>query len=145
MPAVLQQWIEKSEERNRRIQQLQNEVAEIMELEVMDVTYRKLVEFLADKEIEHISEMDYILRKNYEVYMSELVKGNIVFRYLRIFDKVKQEYIRKRMETPMGRMECQWTYKNAILFIPYHSDQKIVQSVERIKNGHTNKKVGGMS
>lgn len=101
MPAVLQQWIEKSEERNRRIQQLRNEVTEIMELNVMDVTYRMLVEFLADEGIEHISEMDYILRKNYEVYMSELVKGNIVSRYLRIFDKVKQEYIRKRMETPM--------------------------------------------
>lgn len=39
MPAVLQQWIEKSEERNRRIQQLRNEVTEIMELNVMDVTY----------------------------------------------------------------------------------------------------------
>lgn len=39
MPAVLQQWIEKSEERNRRIQQLQNEVAEIMELEVMDMLF----------------------------------------------------------------------------------------------------------
>lgn len=36
MPAVLQQWIEKSEERNRRIQQLRNEVTEIMELNVMD-------------------------------------------------------------------------------------------------------------
>lgn len=106
MPVVLQQWIEKSEERNRRIQQLQNEVAEIMELEVMDVTYRKLVEFLADKEIEHISEMDYILRKNYEVYMSELVKGNIVFRYLRIFDKVKQEYIR-------NEWKLQWEGWNA--------------------------------
>lgn len=134
MPAVLQQWIEKSEERNRRIQQLRNEVTEIMELNVMDVTYRMLVEFLADEEIEHISEMDYILRKKYEVYMSELIKEKSVSRYLRIFDKVKQEYIRKRIETPMGRLECQWTYKNTILFIPYHSDQKIVLSVERVKN-----------
>ena len=56
MPEVLQQWIEKSEERNRRIQQLRNEVTEIMELNVMDVTYRTLVEFLADEEIEHISD-----------------------------------------------------------------------------------------
>lgn len=39
MPAVLQQWIEKSEERNRRIQQLRNEVTEIMELNVMDGDY----------------------------------------------------------------------------------------------------------
>ena len=98
------------------------------------VTYRMLVEFLADEEIEHISEMDYILRKKYEVYMSELIKEKSVSRYLRIFDKVKQEYIRKRIETPMGRLECQWTYKNTILFIPYHSDQKIVLSVERVKN-----------
>lgn len=105
MPAVLQQWIEKSEERNRRIQQLRNEVTEIMELNVMDVTYRMLVEFLADEEIEHISEMDYILRKRYEVYMSELIKEKSVSRYLRIFDKVKQEYIRKRIETPMGSEE----------------------------------------
>lgn len=134
MPAVLQQWIEKSEERNRRIQQLRNEVTEIMELNVMDVTYRMLVEFLADEGIEHISEMDYILRKRYEGYMSELIKEKSVSRYLRIFDKVKQEYIRKRIETPMGRLECQWTYKNTILFIPYHSDQKIVLSVERVKN-----------
>jgi len=96
----------------------------------MDVTYRMLVEFLADEGIEHISEMDYILRKRYEVYMSELIKEKSVSRYLRIFDKVKQEYIRKRIETPMGRLECQWTYKNTILFIPYHSDQKIVLSVE---------------
>ena len=90
MPAVLQQWIEKSEERNRRIQQLRNEVTEIMELNVMDVTYRMLVEFLADEEIEHISEMDYILRKKYEVYMSELIKEKSVSRYLRIFDKVNK-------------------------------------------------------
>ena len=41
-----------------------------------------LVEFLADEEIEHISEMDYILRKRYEVYMSELIKEKSVSRYL---------------------------------------------------------------
>ena len=133
MPAVLQQWIEKSEERNRRIQQLRNEVTEIMELNVMDVTYRMLVEFLADEEIEHISEMDYILRKRYEVYMSELIKEKSVSRYLRIFDKVKQEYIRKRIETPMGRLECQWTYKNTILFIPYHSDQKLAMEFDTVR------------
>lgn len=111
MPAVLQQWIEKSEERNRRIQQLRNEVTEIMELNVMDVTYRMLVEFLADEEIEHISEMDYILRKRSEVYMSELIKEKSVSRYLRIFDKVKQEYMwnifqmRRIAYCPMCRKE----------------------------------------
>ena len=41
-----------------------------------------LVEFMADEEIEHISEMDYILRKRYEVYMSELIKEKSVSRYL---------------------------------------------------------------
>lgn len=133
MPAVLQQWTEVQEE-NRRIKQLQDEVAEITGMEVMDVTYRKLIEFLADQEIQHISQMDYTLRRKYELYMSRVVKPNVLFRYIKVFDNVKQKYIQDRMKTLTGRQECQWKYKNEILFIPYHSDQKIVQSVENVKN-----------
>lgn len=133
MPAVLQQWTEVQEE-NRRIKQLQDEVAEITGMEVMDVTYRKLIEFLVDQEIQHISQMDYTLRRKYELYMSRVVKPNVLFRYIKVFDNVKQKYIQDRMKTLTGRQECQWKYKNEILFIPYHSDQKIVQSVENVKN-----------
>lgn len=133
MPAVLQQWTEVQEE-NRRIKQLQDEVAEITGMEVMDVTYRKLIEFLADQEIQHISQMDYTLRRKYELYMSRVVKPNVLFRYIKVFDNVKQKYIQDRMKTLTGRQECQWKYKNEILFIPYHSDQNIVQSVENVKN-----------
>lgn len=71
MPAVLQQWTEVQEE-NRRIKQLQDEVAEITGMEVMDVTYRKLIEFLADQEIQHISQMDYTLRQNMNYICPEL-------------------------------------------------------------------------
>lgn len=133
MPAVQQQWTEVQEE-NRRIQQLQDEVAEITGTEVMDVTYRKLIEFLADQEIQYISQMDYTLRRKYELYMSRVVKPNVLFRYIKVFDNIKQKYIQNRMKTLIGRQECQWKYKNEILFIPYHSDQKIVQSVENVKN-----------
>ena len=49
------------------------------------------------------------------------------------FDRIRQAYIRERMKTPAGQRECQWKYKNEILFVPYHSDPVIVKSVETVR------------
>ena len=37
------------------------------------------------------------------------------------------------MKTPAGQRECEWKYKNEILFVPYHSEQTIVKSVETVR------------
>ena len=37
------------------------------------------------------------------------------------------------MKTPAGQRECEWKYKNEILFVPYHSDPVIVKSVETVR------------
>ena len=83
--------------------------------------------------VERLSEIDYELRKKFESYITPLIKQKYLYRYTGTFDRIRQSYIRVRMKTPAGQRECEWKYKNEILFVPYHSEQTIVKSVETVR------------
>ena len=133
MPAFLQPFIEAEGERNRRIEQLRKEVREYAEEEAGSSITEQILLFLADEMVEHISEIDYELRMKFELYITPLIKQNYFYRYTGTFDRIRQAYIRERIKTPAGQRECEWKYKNEILFVPYHSDQTIVKSVETVR------------
>ena len=77
--------------------------------------------------------LGYELRKKFESYITPLIKQKYLYRYTGTFDRIRQSYIRVRMKTPAGQRECEWKYKNEILFVPYHSDPVIVKSVETVR------------
>ena len=133
MPAFLQSFIEAEEERSRRIEQLRKEVREYAEEEAGSSITEQILLFLADEMVEHLSEIDYELRKKFESYITPLIKQKYLYRYTGTFDRIRQAYIRVRMKTPAGQRECEWKYKNEILFVPYHSEQTIVKSVETVR------------
>ena len=105
----------------------------IAEEEAGSLITEQILLFLADEMVEHISEMDYELRKKFELYITPLIKQKYLYRYTGTFDRIRQAYIRERMKTPAGQRECEWKYKNEILFVPYHSDPAIVKSVETVR------------
>lgn len=129
MPAFLQSFIEAEQERSRRIEQLRKEIREFAKEEAGSSITEQILLFLADKMVEHLSEIDYELRMKFELYITPLIKRNYIYRYTGTFDRIRQAYIRERMKTPAGQRECEWKYKNEILFVPYHSDPVIVLSV----------------
>ena len=133
MPAFLQSFIEAEEERSRRIEQLRKEVREYAEEEAGSSITEQILLFLADEMVERLSEIDYELRKKFESYITPLIKQKYLYRYTGTFDRIRQSYIRVRMKTPAGQRECEWKYKNEILFVPYHSEQTIVKSVETVR------------
>ena len=74
MPAFLQPFIEAEQEWSRRIEQLQKEVRKFAEEEAGSLITEQILLFLADEMVEHISEMDYELRKKFELYITPLIK-----------------------------------------------------------------------
>ena len=133
MPAFLQSFIEAEQERSRRIEQLRKEIREFAKEEAGSSITEQILLFLADEMVEHLSEIDYELRMKFELYITPLIKRNYIYRYTGTFDRIRQAYIRERIKTPAGQRECEWKYKNEILFVPYHSDQTIVKSVETVR------------
>ena len=133
MPAFLQSFIEAEQERSRRIEQLRKEIREFAKEEAGSSITEQILLFLADEMVEHLSEIDYELRMKFELYITPLIKRNYIYRYTGTFDRIRQAYIRERMKTPAGQRECEWKYKNEILFVPYHSDPVIVKSVETVR------------
>ena len=121
MPAFLQSFIEAEQERSRRIEQLRKEIREFAKEEAGSSITEQILLFLADEMVEHLSEIDYELRMKFELYITPLIKRNYIYRYTGTFDRIRQAYIRERMKTPAGQRECEWKYKNEILFVPYHS------------------------
>lgn len=133
MPAFLQSFIEAEQERSRRIEQLRKEIREFAKEEAGSSITEQILLFLADEMVEHLSEIDYELRMKFELYITPLIKRNYIYRYTGTFDRIRQAYIRERMKTLAGQRECEWKYKNEILFVPYHSDPVIVKSVETVR------------
>ncbi len=91
-------------------------------------TVKKLEKFLLASGVQHLAEMDYPLRQEYEYYLQNTGYTYGAIRlFIKTYDAVKQYEIAKQMETLSGRQNCQWRYRNAILFLPYHSNREIAE------------------
>lgn len=91
-------------------------------------TAKKLEKFLLASGVQHLAEMDYPLRQEYEYYLQNAGYTYGAIRlFIKTYDAVKQYEIAKQMEILSGRQNCQWRYRNAILFLPYHSNREIAE------------------
>lgn len=130
MPAAILQWAEKEAVQPERLKESEQKIAEeLAECPGIEKRWmKKLAKFLVQSGIRHISEMDYTLRAEYEIYLGATPQWKK--NCLKTFDKVVKYEIQKQMQTLSGRQKNQWKYRNRILFLPYHPDQGIASEFE---------------
>ena len=130
MPAAILQWAEKEAVQPERLKESEQKIAEeLAECPGIEKRWmKKLAKFLVQSGIGHISEMDYPLRAEYEIYLGATPQWKK--NCLKTFDKVVKYEIQKQMQTLSGRQKNQWKYRNQILFLPYHPDQGIASEFE---------------
>lgn len=133
MPAYALQRVNPQQERELEYQkeQLIRELASYMENGARGK--KQLIEFLSESDIYSVSEMDYSLRQAYKEYLSRILKRDIS-TYLRTYDTVKQQWIKKQMQTLEGRKKCQWKFENMILFLPYYPEYEIALEFNQARN-----------
>lgn len=85
-----------------------------------------LKKFLLSFEIEHISDMNYPLRLQYENYLQDAeYPTTTIRRYLGGYDNVKQYEIAEQMKTLPGKQKYRWKYQRTIMYLLYHPDKRI--------------------
>lgn len=130
MPAAILQWAGKEAVQPERLEESKQKIAE--ELAgcpgIEKRWMRKLGKFLVQAGTEHISEMDYPLREEYEIYLEATPQWKK--DCLKTFDKVVRYVMQKEMQTLSGKQKYQWKYRNQILFLPYHPEQEIASEFE---------------
>lgn len=130
MPAAVLQWAGMEGIQPERLEGSESKIAEeLAECPGMERRWMKKLEtFLVQSGIKHISEMDYPLRAEYEIYLEETLQWKKAC--LTAFDKAVRYEIQKQMQTLSGRQKYQWQYRNQILFLPYHPDQGLASEFE---------------
>ena len=133
MPAAILQWAGKETVQPERLEKSEQKIAEeLAECPGIEKRWmKKLAKFLVQSGIGHISEMDYPLRAEYEIYLEATPQWKK--NCLKTFDKVVKHEIQKQMQTLSGRQKNQWKYRNRILFLPYHPDQGIASEFEEAR------------
>ena len=88
-------------------------------------TIRNSVEsYMKEKGIQHIEELDYTHRQEYESWLNpELTHGTKV-KYLTGFDWIKRHVIREKANSLLGRNQ-KILYENKIWFLLYYPDQEV--------------------
>lgn len=124
--------VESKEDIERKEEQL------VQELNVCQITAKtavnKLKQFLAESDIWHISEMDYLLRLQYEQYLlQDKMTQASVKRYLKIYDQIKQHEVAEQMQTLAGQQKYGWRYRNSILYLRYHPNAKVAGEFEAVR------------
>ncbi len=116
-------YIEPEEIREQRQQNISREIDAFTNLLVSP--RNKLKKFLIAAGIGSIEEMDYSLRQEYEMFLTEEISKCNRRTYLNAYDKIRRHFIWEQMQTLAGRQKYQWQYKNQILYLPYHPDKEV--------------------
>lgn len=95
---------------------------------------KQLKQFFMTVGIQDLSEMDYPLREAYGEYLEFHLHLKNIAPHLMAYDRIKQAYIREQMKTLSGRQKCQWRLEEKVLFIPYHSDQKLAMEFDTVRH-----------
>lgn len=104
-------------------EQLERELAECTEVKP---TYRnKLMAFMMEQGIWHISELDYPARESFERFLKEQLHVTAYMQYIRGMDLAKLHSIKGQMRTVRERGAPPAEYADGILFLPYHPDPEI--------------------
>ena len=114
---------ESAEEIEKRKKQLAEEIDACSEVE--GPFRNKVKHFLEKERIWHISEIDYLIRVQYEEYLKKEITPVSWNKYLKAFDRIKQHSVREQMQTLKGKRDALADLENQIIFLPYHPEQEI--------------------
>lgn len=119
-------YIEPEEIREKRRQNISREIDTFTD--IPSPPRNKLKKFLIATEIGSIEEMDYSVRQEYEIFLTDQISKNSRRTYLNAYDKIRRHFIRQQMQTLAGRQKYQWQYRNEILYLPYHPEWEVAES-----------------
>lgn len=123
MPAYQYLQAVPQEDTGQLQEQLGRELAECTEVKP---TYRnKLMAFMMEQGIWHISELDYPAREMYESILKEQINTRAYMQYLRGMDLAKLHSIKMQMRTVREKGASSAKYTDGILFLPYHPNPEI--------------------
>lgn len=121
---------ESTEEIQKRKKQMEEEVDACCE--VWGSYRNKVKKFLEQQEIWHISEIDYLIRVQYEEFLKKEFALASWNKYLKAFDRIKQHSVREQTQTLKGKISALADLENQILFLPYHPEQEIADQFGRL-------------
>lgn len=131
MPAEILGWAEyKSDIRKEEKSRISEELKLCPKLE--KYKRAKLEQFLEERGVYSISEMDYPLREKYEKYLD--LSPDKKRAYLKCYDRVMQYVIQKQMQTLKGKRKYEWKYKNEIMFLRYYPDAELAEEFLDARN-----------
>ena len=136
MPVYLLQQAEAKRETAGDIEQKKQQLAKELNAYRADDKLRvsRLKMFLSNVNVWRVSEMDYLLRIEFEEY---LLQSGLSFvsikRYLKTYDKIKQCEIAEQRQTLAGKRRYEWKYQNAVLYLRYHPDTQIAQEFNSVR------------
>lgn len=136
MPVYLLQQAEAKRETAGDIEQKKQQLAKELNAYRADDKLRvsRLKMFLSNVNVWRVSEMDYLLRIEFEKY---LLQSGLSFvsikRYLKTYDKIKQCEIAEQRQTLAGKRRYEWKYQNAVLYLRYHPDTQIAQEFNSVR------------
>lgn len=93
-------------------------------------TYRnKVKKFMLAYGIPHIAELDYEWREVYAGFLKTEVKPVCYSTYLKAFDRIKRHSMQRSMTIAVKGKTLPPSYTNTVLFLPYHPNEKIADTV----------------
>lgn len=119
-------YIEPEEIREKRRQNISRQIDAFAD--IPSPPRNKLKKFLIAAEIGSIEEMDYSIRQEYEIFLTDQISKNGRRTYMNAYDKIRRHVIGQQMQTLAGRQKYQWQYRNEILYLPYHPEWEVAES-----------------
>lgn len=121
--------IRQEEERRK---QLRKELEKCMQVKG---TFRnKIYLFLADSGIHHLTEIDYPLRKKFQVYAKQNFLRKQQNIMINAFDRIRQQTVWEEQKTLPGRQKYRLKYENALLFLKYLPDREIAEKYTLVRD-----------
>lgn len=123
--AVLRQITTKQDNQELRAK-LEAEAAKVQ------VGYKaNVIDFMIMEGIQDFSELDYTIRERYEAYLKRQDGAKYIIQHLLAFDKLKQRTLSKEIRVLEDGKAVWPRYENAILYLPYHPNPKIMEMFRR--------------
>ena len=119
-------------ERQKNIEQLHAQLkVELADCQEVRPTYRNKVEkFMVAHSVWRVSDLDYSWREVFETWLAGEIQPVSYRMYMKAFDNIKQHEVHNRFAAAEnGRIRP--AYKNQMLFLPYHPDQKIAKMFDK--------------
>lgn len=122
------QEIQKEKQRSTQLQK------ELQEYTSISESHKKKIHvFLLKAGIEHLADIDYFLRLQFQRYIQQNFTQNGQSGLLPAFDKIKQEATWKAQETLEGKRKFALKYENTLMFLKYFPDREIAEKYIGVK------------